>query len=98
MILKELMSLGDDNSLGRVIHDAKQNLQRLRKSSNKELKSLIDSLSDTLYNIQQDPMVVIDDGFTLMNYISQLTNPKITIRTVRSVNDALSSYENSSGE
>lgn len=98
MLLTEIISLGDDNVLGRLINDSNINLHKLTRSQNKETKKLANSLLGVLNSLEQDPTVTREDGYSLLNYLRMLTKTDIDNHTLRAVSDALGSYDNESGE
>lgn len=98
MKLYELMSLGDDNVIGRLIRDAHKNLSTLKGSSDKEICSLACNLISALNALEANANILQTDGYSVQNYLMMLDNPKIGIRTLRLVNDALGSYSDDSGE
>lgn len=96
MKLNEIMSLGGDNSLGKLVADAKINIKKHAK--NATLKKTCDSILDALNVIEQSPNVLQTDGYSLMQYLQQLTNPTIDIQTMSAISDALASYDDSEGD
>lgn len=98
MLLQEIMGLGDDNIIGRLIDDAKSTLTLLTKQSNKEVQSLSKGLLTTLQHIEVNPNILQVDGYSLTNFLQMLAKPKIDIKTLRMVSDALGSYEDDSSD
>jgi len=98
MKLFELMSLGDDNVLGRVLHDARSNISKFLRNSDKETQTVARSLIASLDSIETNANITQTDGYTLLNYLQQLANPKVGIRTMKHICDALGSYDDSDGE
>lgn len=98
MLLQEIMGLGDDNIIGRLVNDAKNTLTLLTKQSNKEVKSLSKGLLTTLQHIEVNPNILQVDGYSLTNLLQLLTKPKVDIKTLRMVSDALNSYEDDSSD
>ncbi len=95
--LNELTSIGDDNVIGGLLSNAKSNLQTLKKTYPSE-KSIIDGILTGLNRIEQDPTISYIDGYSTINYLQQLNNPKISISSLREIGDALSTGEDPSGE
>lgn len=92
MLLYELMSLGDDNVLGRLIDDAQKTLKKLQNNSDKEVCSLACGLLATLNRLEANPNILQVDGYTLMNFLKMLSNTNVDKRTLRMVSDGLGSY------
>lgn len=90
--LIELMSAGDDNAIGGIVTRAKENLEKLSK--NKSLSSICKQLLTVLDDVERTPTMIYGDGFSLVHYIQQLSNPKIDLRTLKHICDALQSYDN----
>lgn len=95
MKLMELMSLGDDNQLGGVLHAARTNLNKLK---NGPYKKHVIMLLATLDNIDTNPNILQTDGYSLLNYLQQIANPKVGERTLAHVCDVLGSYDDSDGD
>ena len=93
MKLNELMSVGDDNVVGRLIHDATLNLKKYHPKNN-----VVVDLLKILDNIDDNPNIVTDDGFSLNNYLTMLTKPVLDDQTLNLVYDALSSFQDSGSE
>jgi hypothetical protein len=98
MKLFELMSVGDDNVLGRALNRARKTLTKLKKNSDKELCSLACGLVQTLDALEANPNILQTDGYSLMQYLMMLDNPKVGIQTLQLVSDALGSYDDDSGD
>jgi len=98
MLLHELMSLGDDNVLGRLINDAKKALKKLQGNSDKEVCSLACRLLDTLAALEVNANLLQVDGYTLMNFLRMLGKDKVDKRTLRMVSDGLGSYDDESSD
>lgn len=98
MKLFELMSLGDENVLGRVISDARSNVTKLSKNSDKDIQSAAKSLLAALDAIDANVNVLQTDGYSLLNYLRQAANPNVGKRTLQAISDALGSYDDSDGE
>ena len=98
MKLFEITSLGDDNSLGFLLNNATTQLKKIQKSTNKETRSVVTGLLTTLEKFNANPNILQTDGYSLLNYLKMLDNPKITIQTLRLVGDALGSYEDDSSD
>lgn len=94
----ELMSLGDDNSLGKSLDDALKNLNKLKKHSNKEVKKAAIAALSCLDNIETNTNVLQTDGYSLLNYLQQLANPNISQNTLLGICDAIGTYDDSEDE
>lgn len=93
MKLCELMSVGDDNAIGKLIDDAKQILAKYPLKS-----EAIGGLLNILNNIDENPNIVTDDGYSLSMYLQMLTKPTLDNQTINMVYDALGSFEDSGSE
>lgn len=93
MKLYELMSVGDDNAIGRQIDDAKQALTKYPSKS-----EAVRGLLNILNNIDDNPNIVTDDGYSLSTYLQMLSKPTLDDQTIQMVYDALSSFEDSGSE
>lgn len=98
MKLCELMSLGDDNVIGRLLSDARKNLTKIKRSRDREVCSLANGLISSIDSFEVNPNILQTDGYSLQNYLTMLNNPKIGIKTLRQVSDALGSYSDDTGE
>lgn len=98
MKLFELMSLGDNNVLGRVLHNARSNVTKFLKNSDKETQAAARNLLASLDAIEANANILQTDGYSLLNYLQQAANPKVGKRTLQAVSDALGSYDDSDGE
>ncbi len=98
MKLFELMSLGDNNGLGRVLHDARSNVTKFLKTSDKETQTVARNLIASIDAIESNANILHTDGYSLLNYLQQIANPKVGKRTLQNVCDALGSYNDSDGE
>jgi hypothetical protein len=96
-LLTELISTGDDNVLGGLLHNAKINLAKLEKT-NPAFKSIINDIKSVFNVIEQDPTASLYDGFSLNQYLQQLCEPTITKNKLMFIRDSIGSYCNSSGE
>ncbi len=96
--LLELTSLGDDNILGRVLNDAMKSLKKLKGNKDKEICSLACGLIDTLKSLEANPNILQTDGYSLMQYLQQLSQPKLGKNSLRALSDALGSYGDDDGE
>ncbi|PPD55718.1 MAG: hypothetical protein CTY12_00230 [Methylotenera sp.] len=92
MKLCELMSVGDDNVVGRMIDDAKLALSKCPKTD------AVRGLLVVLNNITNNPHIVTDDGYSLTTYLQLLTKPTLDNETINMVYDALGSFEDSGSE
>lgn len=98
MKLCELMSLGDDNVIGRLLYNARTNLTKLKGSTDKEVCSLACKLISILNGLEANPNILQTDGYSLQNYLMMLDKPKIEKRTLNLVSDALGSYDDESSD
>jgi uncharacterized phage infection (PIP) family protein YhgE len=96
MLLHEIMGLGDENVLGRLINDATNTLKTLQKQSNKEIRSLASGLLNTLDNLESNPNIIRVDQYSLTQLLQMIATPTIDIRTLRMVSDAFGSYNDNS--
>lgn len=96
-LLNEIISTGDDNVLGGLLHNAKQNLNNLSKI-NPSLQQTIKDVISSFDVIEQDPSASLYDGFSLTQYLRQLCDPTITKNKLELIRDALCSYGNDGGE
>ncbi len=98
MKLYEIMSVGDDNVLGRAFSDARKTLKKLKDKSDKEICELACGLLSILDNLEANANLLQTDGYSLMNYLKQLGNSNIGKNTLRLISDTLGSYSDSDGE
>jgi hypothetical protein len=96
--LLEITGVGDENVLGRVLSDAVKALKKLKGNSDKEICSLACGLIDTLKSLEANPNILQTDGYSLMQYLQQLSQPNLGKNSLRSISDALSSYSDDTGE
>lgn len=96
--LMELMGLGDNNSLGKSIDDARKNLNKLKKHSNKDIRKTAITALSCLDNIETNTNVLQTDGYSLLNYLQQLANPNISQSTLLGICDAIGTYDDSEDE
>lgn len=92
MKLYELMSVGDENAIGKLIDDAKQSLATCPNTD------AVRGLLIILNNIDNNPNIVTDDGYSLTTYLQLLTKPMLDNETINMVYDALGSFEDSGSE
>ena len=95
--LTEIISTGDDNVLGGLLHNAKLNLNKLAKL-NPDLKSVVDDILSSFNTIEQDTTASLYDGFSVTQYLRQLCEPTISKDTLALIRDSLGSYSNDGGE
>lgn len=93
--LVELMSTGDDNVIGGIIDTARKNLTKLSKEQ-KALTDICKNLLDVLDGIEQTPSLLYVDSYSSTNYLQRLCNPKVDINTLKTVYDALQSFDGDS--
>ena len=93
--LVELLSTGDDNAIGGIIHKAKHNLKSLSRQE-KTLAPVCKSLLDNLSGIEQHPASLYIDGYSIAEYLQRLTNPKIDINELKTINDAIGGMDGDS--
>jgi hypothetical protein len=98
MKLCELVSIGDDNVIGRLLSDARKNLTKLKDNKDREVCSLANGLISSIDSFEANPNILQTDGYSLQNYLTMLNNPSIGKRTLRQVSDALGSYSDDTGE
>lgn len=95
--LNEFTSIGDDNVIGGLLFQARQNLNSLKKQQPKQ-RSCIDCILLGLDKIEQDPMLSYIDGYSTVNYLQQLINPRITPPELNALADVLGSGAYESGD
>ncbi len=93
--LIELISTQDNNAIGGAIDSAKRNLKQLSKSQ-KALTAVCTDLLSSLDGIEQNPAALYVDGYSITDYIQRLRNPKIDINSLKTINDALNSFDGDS--
>ena len=98
MKLFELMALGDDNMLGRLLYDGRKNMEKFVKDKDKEVSSAAKNLIAAIDSLEVNTNVLQTDGYSMMNYLQQIANPKVGKRTLLHVSDALGSYDDGEGE
>lgn len=98
MKLCELVSIGDDNVIGRLLSDARKNLTKLKNNKDSDVCALANGLISSIDSLEANPNILQTDGYSLQNYLTMLNNPKIGKRTLRLVSDALGSYSDDTGE
>lgn len=95
MLICEIISVGDDNVLGKLLFDAKLNLKKIK---NKENEDAIKRLMNSFEGINLDPGTSYNDGHTLFSYLRLLGQNTITTNKLKSIADTLGSYCNDSGD
>lgn len=95
--LTEIVSTGDDNVLGGLLHNAKINLSKVEKTS-PALKPIIKDILSSFNVIEQDPTASLYDGFSTTQFLQQLCDPTITKNKLLLIRDSIGSYCNSNGE
>ncbi len=93
--LIEVMSTGDDNAIGGIIDRAKKNLTQLSKQQ-KQLSPVCTSLLSALSNLDENPSLLYVDGYSVVDYLQRLCNPKVDINTLKTINDAMLSFDGDS--
>lgn len=93
--LIEVMSTGDDNAIGGIIDRAKKNLTQLSKQQ-KPLSPVCTSLLSALSNLDENPSLLYIDGYSVVDYLQRLCNPKVDINTLKTINDAMLSFDGDS--
>lgn len=96
MLLNELMGLGDENIIGRLMDNASKTLKQLQTQSNKEINLLAKNILDIITQLEGNPNIVLVDNYTLIRFLQMLDKPKVDIKTLRIVSDALGSYNDNS--
>jgi hypothetical protein len=90
--LIELISTQDNNAIGGAIDSAKKNLTQLSKSQ-KSLTQVCTDLLSSLEGIEQNPAALYVDGYSVIDFIQRLRNPKIDINSLKTINDAFQSFD-----
>jgi hypothetical protein len=93
--LVELISTQDNNAIGGVIDRAKKNLTQLSQQQ-KALTPVCKSLLNALESIEQQPAALYVDGYSIIEYIQRLCNPKIDINSLKTLNDTLQGMDGDS--
>lgn len=93
MKLMEIMSLGDDNVLGKLFDTAIKNIKAVKQ--NDKNKKDIGLLLNAVNKINNNPNLLQTDGYSLIQYIKMLNKPNLDDRTIKTVCDALCSYDDS---
>ena len=96
LLQEDIVTSGDDNVLGRLLHDAKNNLNKIKGSP--EMKDVIKDILGSFKMIEQNPGTTYNDGYSVIQYLQMVVNPKVEFKVLQMVRDALSSYGDNNGE
>lgn len=91
-LIEDVVSIGDNNGIGKLMYDAKTNLNNISKKD-KSTKAVVDCILQQFGRFEQDPGSVYTDGYSLTNILQSVANPKISLDQLSNISDTLSSYD-----
>ncbi|MGZ8924651.1 MAG: hypothetical protein ACXW2E_02085 [Nitrososphaeraceae archaeon] len=91
MILNEVMYIGDNNAIGGLIDTVIKNLNLIKNK--KETKSIVNDLIKIIQNLDY-PSIIMNDGFSLIKYLTILTDKNISKNRLQMVLDTLLTFNN----
>lgn len=98
MKLFEIIGLGDDNVLGKLMNDATLSLKKIQQGSNKEQRLLATGLLSSICAFEANPNILQTDGHSLTKFLQMISKDGVDTKTLRLVSDAFGSYSDDSSD